>query len=163
MSASVTASAPSQGQGARPVLASFPDYASAQALVDRLSDAGFPVEHVAIIGEGIKFVEKVTGRLTWWKALLRGLWSGALIGLFVGLLFGLFLIDPAAWLSSLLQGLLLGALFGAALSLIAYLLSGGRRDFESVGAMAAERFDVLCHLDHLEEARRHLPPDAPAA
>ena len=39
------------------VLSTVPDYAHAQSTVDRLSDAGFPVEHVRIVGQ-------VTGRLT---------------------------------------------------------------------------------------------------
>ena len=44
------------------VLESVPDYARAQAIVDQLSDAGFPVEHVRIVGTGLRTVEQVLGR-----------------------------------------------------------------------------------------------------
>ena len=40
------------------------DYMDGQLAVDRLSDAGFPVDGVKIIGHDIKSVEVVTGRMT---------------------------------------------------------------------------------------------------
>ena len=39
-------------------VASFTDYLSAQRLVDRMSDDGFPVEHVRIVGDGIRTVAR---------------------------------------------------------------------------------------------------------
>lgn len=42
-------------------VASYDDYAAAQAAVDRLSDEGFPVEHLDIIGSDLRLVERVTG------------------------------------------------------------------------------------------------------
>jgi hypothetical protein len=45
------------GQAARRVVASFATYTEAQRAVDYLSDQRFPVEHVAIIAEGLRFVE----------------------------------------------------------------------------------------------------------
>ena len=42
----------------------FDDYESAQRAVDRLSDDGFPVENLDIVGSGLRLVERVTGRLT---------------------------------------------------------------------------------------------------
>jgi len=73
----------------RPVLASYDDYLQAQKTVDTLSDSGFPVQNVAIVGVGVRIVEAVLGRLSWGRAALGGLgtgmWFGALIGLFVGL------------------------------------------------------------------------------
>ena len=41
----------------------FDDYESAQRAVDRLSDDGFPVENLDIVGSGLRLVERVTGRL----------------------------------------------------------------------------------------------------
>ena len=40
--------------GTSAVLAEFKDYLQAQRLVDRLSDEKFPVEHVRIVGLGIR-------------------------------------------------------------------------------------------------------------
>ena len=59
------------------VLREFDTYAEAQALVDRLSDAGFPVQNVRIVGEGVRIVEQVTGRMTKGKAALLGAAGGA--------------------------------------------------------------------------------------
>ena len=59
-------------------IASFPDYAEAQRAVDYLSDNGFPVENITIVGSDLKQVERVLGRLTKWKAALAG--AGGLIG-----------------------------------------------------------------------------------
>ena len=43
-------------------VARFNDYADAQRAVDRLSDDGFPVEKLDIIGSDLRLVERVTGR-----------------------------------------------------------------------------------------------------
>jgi hypothetical protein len=45
-------------------VARFDDYESAQRAVDRLSDDGFPVEKLDVVGSGLRLVERVTGRLT---------------------------------------------------------------------------------------------------
>ena len=65
-------------------VARFDDYESAQRAVDQLSDDGFPVEKLDIVGSGLRLVERVTGRLTRGRAAA----AGALSGLWVGLLFG---------------------------------------------------------------------------
>ena len=138
------------------IIATFPTYAEAQEAVDRLSDAKFGVRHVSIVGEGLKFVEQVTGRFTWWKALLQGFGVGALLGLFVALLFGLFVIDPVAWLNILFAGLIFGAAVGAIFHLLGYLATRGKRDFSSVGSFGADQFSVVCDASHADEARRLL-------
>src|SRR6201996_4642553 len=70
-------------------VARFDDYESAQRAVDRLSDDGFPVENLDIVGSGLRLVERVTGRLTRARATgtgaLSGLWAGLLVGTLVGL------------------------------------------------------------------------------
>jgi hypothetical protein len=67
----------------------FDDYESAQRAVDRLSDDGFPVENLDIVGSGLRLVERVTGRLTRARATgagaLSGLWAGLLVGVLIGL------------------------------------------------------------------------------
>ena len=150
------------------VVATFQDYAAAQKAVDYLSDEKFPVEHAAIVGRGLKFVEQVTGRLNWGRALLNGLASGASTGLFIGLLLALFIpnVDEVVgpdgavsyvaesglnW-SLVLWGLLIGAVIGAILNAIAYAMTAGKRDFTSVGAMRAETYDVLIDADHADKA-----------
>ncbi len=148
------------------VVGSFADYAAAQKAVDYLSDEKFPVEHVTIVGRGLKFVEQVTGRLNWGRALLNGLLSGITTGLFIGLLLALFFprvervdgafVDLGFNWPLILWSVAIGAVFGAIFSLIGYAMSGGKRDFTSVGAMRAETYDVLVDAAHAEEADRIL-------
>ena len=71
-------------QEARQTVASYPTYAEAQRAVDSLSDAGFPVEFVEIVGYDLRQVERVTGRLTTATATGAGAASGAWFGLFIG-------------------------------------------------------------------------------
>ena len=54
----------------RPILVSFKTYEEAQAAVDNLSDNKFPVEHVTIIGNDLRSVEVVLGRMSWGRAAL---------------------------------------------------------------------------------------------
>ncbi|NNJ25877.1 general stress protein [Alienimonas chondri] len=148
------------------IVGSFPDYAAAQKAVDYLSDEKFPVEHVTIVGRGMQFVEQVTGRLNWGRAFLNGLSSGAMTGLFIGLLLALFFpaieVENGAVVREgfnwplILWSLAIGAVFGSAFALIGYAMTGGKRDFTSVGAMRAETYDVLVDADHADEAERVL-------
>jgi hypothetical protein len=147
-----------QEQRERRSIASFETYAEAQTAVDFLSDRRFPVEHLTIVGEDLRTVEQVTGRLDWGRAALQGLLSGAMVGAFVGLLFGLFSIgDPVgSAFALLLWGAVIGAISGVVFGLLGYAMSGGRRDFTSVGGMQAGRYDLLADAEFADEATRIL-------
>jgi hypothetical protein len=53
------------GEPARRTVASFDNYAEAEAAVDHLADRHFPVERIAIVGRDVQLVEQVRGRLTY--------------------------------------------------------------------------------------------------
>lgn len=145
----------SEVQNARRTIATYPTYAEAQRTVDFLSDQRFPVQRVAIVAEGLRFVEQVTGRLNYGRALINGAISGALTGAFISLLFGLFsLVTPV--LALLFYGLIAGAIIGAILGVIGYALTGGQRDFTSVGGVQAERYTVMADAEVADEALRLL-------
>lgn len=145
-------------QGARRQVAEFPAHPEAQAAVDFLSDRSFPVERLTIVGEDLRFVEQVTGRIGWGQVAAQGLVNGALIGAFVGLLLGLFsLFEPVtSALILMLYGALVGAVSGLVFGLLAHALTGGRRDFSSVGEMQAARYVLLADEDVAEDAARIL-------
>lgn len=139
----------------RTSLGSYRTYTEAQAVVDRLSDDGFEVEHLRILGHGITSVEQVTGRLTVGRAALFGAGTGAWVGLLIGLLLGLF--TPAiAWFTVLLAGLGFGALWGALFGAIAQWATRGQRDFRSAQSLAAQSYEVLVTSDRAAQARRLL-------
>ena len=139
--------------GARHSLGSFTSYEDAQRLVDRLSDDGFDVSTVAIVGCDLRTVEQVTGRLTTGRAALLGAAAGAWWGVFVGLVVALFSISI---IGPLVAGLLFGAVFGAAFGAIGHAASGGRRDFSSVKTLQAGRYEVLVSDAHAAAAERLL-------
>jgi hypothetical protein len=139
---------------AKRTVATFSDYEQAQMAVDRLSDAKFPVERVEIVGSGLRYVEKVTGRFDYGKAALTGAINGAILGALIGWIFGLF-----NWARPLVTGLVLagwgalvGAIIGAILGLIAHSVTGGRRDFASVSGTAADRYELRVDADLADEA-----------
>jgi hypothetical protein len=139
---------------ARRTVATFRTYREAERAVDFLSDRGFPVQRVAIIGSDLRLVEQVTGRMTYGQAALRGAASGALVGVLVGWLFGLFnWVDPLiASLTLAVYGLIFGAIVGALLGLLLYAMTGGRRDFASVSGMQANRYDLMVDEEVADEA-----------
>jgi hypothetical protein len=137
------------------VVASYATYAEAQRAVDALSDAGFPVETVEIVGHDVRTVEQVTGRLTNARAAAAGAASGAWFGLFIGLLVGLF-TTGAEWIGLVLGGLLIGAIWGAAFGFVAHWMTRGQRDFSSVSSLVAGRYDVMAARTEAERARQIL-------
>jgi len=77
------------------VIGVFPDHASADGAVKRLTEAGFDMQHLSVVGKGYHTDEKVIGfynvenRMKFWGT--RGAFWGGLWGLFFG---GLFLTIP---------------------------------------------------------------------
>lgn len=132
-------------------VATYAEYADAQRAIDHLSDQGFPVEHTAIVGTGLRLVERVLGRLTVGRAALAGVATGAWFGLFVGLLFGIF--SSSSWLAVVLGGVVIGAVWGAIFGAIAHAATGGRRDFSSRSTLQASEYAIMVTADRAEEAR----------
>jgi hypothetical protein len=123
-------------------VARFDDYASAQRAVDRLSDDGFPVEKLDIVGSGVRLVERVTGRLTRARAAGAGALSGLWAGLLFGILLGLF-TSGHSFLLAAVTGTALGAAGGAVFGYVAHASTKGQRDFSSVRQLVATRYDLI--------------------
>ncbi|MDQ1666534.1 MAG: hypothetical protein QOH75_2565, partial [Actinomycetota bacterium] len=131
-------------------------YAEAQRAVDFLSDEGFPVQNVSIVGSDLKMVEKVTGRLTRGRAAAAGAASGAWFGLFVGVLLALFAKDGTNVIALVVSALLYGAAFGAIFGFVGHALSGGKRDFTSRSKIASSRYEIVCVWAEADKAREVL-------
>lgn len=138
------------------VIATVDRYEDAQTIVDTLSDRGFPVEQVSIVGSDLRLVESVTGRKRYGRAALEGAGAGAMTGLVIGVFLSLFAIwDPlVTWFGVIATWGLIGAVVGALLGMFQHALQRGRRDFSSVAEMRPMRFDVLVAAEHAPEARR---------
>lgn len=135
------------------LLGRFPTYAGAEELVDRLSDRGFPVEHSRIVGNGLRSVMYVTGRLTSGRAALAGAATGAWFGLLFGLLLGLFSSGSSGF-ATLVGSAALGAAWWALFAFLAHKATRGRHDFSSVERLEAEQYDATVDADHADDAIR---------
>lgn len=127
-------------------VASYATYLEAQQGVDFLSENGFDVSAITIVGSDLHLVERVTGRLTIARAALSGASNGGLWGALFGMLMsaGSGGAATGAWVFG---GLLGGALLGMGLSALAYTARGGRRDFVSSSQVVASRYAVLASSD----------------
>jgi heat induced stress protein YflT len=136
-------------------VARFDDYESAQRAVDRLSDDGFPVEKLDIVGSGLRLVERVTGRLTRGRAAAAGALSGLWVGLLFGVLLGLF-TSGHSFLAVAATGAALGLAWGAIFGYVAHAGSKGQRDFSSVRGLVATHYDLIAREGTVDRARTML-------
>jgi hypothetical protein len=145
------------------VLGTYDTYNEAQLAVDILAKADFPVKQLAIVGNDLKTVERVTGKLTWSRVALAGAASGAWLGVFFGLLFFIFSPD-AAGLPFVFAAVLMGAGFGMLFGLVSYALNRRRKDFTSTMQVIAGNYQVIVDVELLNKARNLLAGNAePAA
>lgn len=138
----------------RRVVAAYDDYADAQKAVDHLSDHGFPLDRVAIVGHGLRYIEQIAGRLTGARAAMIGALEGAGLGALFALLLAIFFtIDPnPALLLLMLYAIVVGALLGAILGALLHAATQGRRDFASFPGVYAERYEVVVDEDVADRA-----------
>jgi hypothetical protein len=137
-------------------LAVYDDYAAAQKAVDYLSDEKFPVEQLMIVGTDLKRIERITGRLTTSRVALSGVVSGVWFGLFIGVVLSLFASEDDSTLRIILSTVLIGALFGTIFALVGYAFTRGQRDFSSVTAVVATKYEVLVEHKSAAKARELL-------
>jgi hypothetical protein len=136
-------------------VARFDDYESAQRAVDRLSDDGFPVGKLDIVGSDLRLVEQVTGRLTRSRAAGAGALSGLWAGLLFGILIGLF-TSGNSFFAVAATGAALGVLWGAVFGYVAHASTKGQRDFSSVRQLLATRYDLIAREGTVDRAKSML-------
>ena len=163
-----SASRSARGGGRFPVLPqgevveNYSSYAEAQSAVDTLARADFPVKQLAIIGNDLKSVELVTGKMSYGRAAIGGAASGAWLGIFLGLI--LFIFSPSGESTPMVfAALLIGAGFGMLFGLVNYSIKRKRRDFSSVMQVIAVSYTVLAPGELVHRARNLLRGETPAA
>ncbi|MFJ5954884.1 general stress protein [Paenarthrobacter sp. NPDC092416] len=136
------------------VVGSYTSYLDAQKAVDYLADQQFPVQLVSIVGNDLKMVERVTGRLSYPRVALSGALSGMWFGLFVGVMLSFF--TPAGGPFSIITSVLMGAAFFMLFGIVTYATQRGKRDFTSTSQVVATNYDVIVAFEAAHEARRLL-------
>lgn len=139
-------------------IASFPTYEQAQKAVSSLIAGEVPARDIAIVGSGLRSIERVTGRLGYATAAR----SGALNGLMLGLLFAFIFVlgQPTLQISLFVGVLLVGMALGMLLSLGTYSIVRRRRDFASVMQVAADHYDVCVAATSVHKARGIVGPSS---
>ncbi len=150
------------------VVGSFPEYTGAQKAVSALIQAEIPAREIAIVGRGLRSIERVTGRLGYATAARQG----AVNGIFLGLIFSLvFTFGAEQNLMQLFLGcMVVGVALGMLMSIIAYTLIRRRRDYASVMQVVADHYEVTVMPTSIHKARQvlgtapggHRPPTRPA-
>ncbi len=125
------------------VISTYDRYADAMQAVDCLVRADFPVNEVSILGNDLRSVERVTGRLSYGRVALMGALSGAYLGLFLGLLLFIFQPENAAIFGVFLAAIAIGAGFGMLFAVLSYAMNRNRRGFSSVMQFVASRYDLI--------------------
>ena len=138
------------------IISTYDRYEDAKHAVDILARSGFPVQRVSILGNDLRSVERVTGRLSYGRIAWMGALSGAYLGLFIGLLLFIFQPDNSGIAGVFLSAIVIGAGFGMLFGLLSYAMNRNRRDFSSVMQMVAMRYDLITEPELLHEARRVL-------
>jgi hypothetical protein len=138
------------------IVSTYDTYHDAQLAVDALARANFPVNKVSILGNDIRSVERVIGKLTYAKVALMGALSGAYMGLFFALILFIFQPDNAAIVGLFLAAVVIGAGFGMLFGVLSYSLNRNRRDFSSVMQMVASHYDVITEPELVASAREVL-------
>ena len=137
-------------------VASFPTYEAAQKAVSSLIAAEIPAREIAIVGQGLRSIERVTGRLGYATAAR----SGAINGLLLGMLFAAIFVlgTPDAPIQLFIGVLLIGIALGMLLALITYSFVRRRRDFASVMQVLADHYEVTVTSASFHRAQGVLGP-----
>ncbi len=138
------------------VLGTYETYLEAQGVVDRLAKADFEVSKLSIVGNDLKTVERVTGKLTYGRAALAGAASGAWLGLFLGLVLTIFSTPSPQAIGFVIAAVLIGAGFGVIFGIVTYAINRRRRDFTSTHQVLASNYQIIIDPELTAKAQQTL-------
>lgn len=145
-------------------VAEYASYETAQKSVSTLIASDVPAQDIAIVGRGLRSVERVTGRLGYATAARSGAINGVLLGLLFAAIF--VLGSPGAALQLFVGVMLVGIALGMLMSIISYSILRRRRDYTSVTQVIADHYDVTVLPRSFARAKELLgtaaAPPAPA-
>lgn len=135
------------------VLGTYDSYPDAQRVVAKLADADFPVNQLSIVGNDLKTVERVTGKMTYGRAAIAGALSGLWLGIFFGIVLTLF--SPSAG-GLILAAAIIGAAFGMLYGIVSFAITKRQRDFTSVHQVLATNYQIVVNPQLTGQAQRIL-------
>lgn len=136
------------------VLGTFGSYPEAQSVVAKLAESDFPVKQLSIVGNDLKTVERVTGKLTYGRAALAGALSGLWLGIFFGIVLTLFSGGGSG--GTILAAAIIGAGFGMLYGVVSFSITKRFRDFTSVHQVLATNYQIIVDPQLTGRARQLL-------
>ncbi|QPE03708.1 hypothetical protein IT882_10420 [Microbacterium schleiferi] len=141
-------------------VATFEQYEAAQKAVSKLIAEDIPAREITIVGQGLRSMERVTGRLGYATAAR----SGAINGLLLGMLFSaVFVLGmPNVPIQAFVGVLFVGIAIGMLASLLTFAIVRRRRDYASIMQFVADHYDIAVATGSAGKARQVLGPQAAA-
>lgn len=147
-----------KNQGVLPsaeIIAKFNTYEEAVAHVEKLLSGNFPVRQIAIVGRGIRTVERTRARISYARLALNGGINGAIVGLiFHGLLSP---NDMSGYAGSMLTCAGIAAL----INIVRFSLNRNRRSFTTASQLVADTYEIQIPRDLKAQAEDALAKSKP--
>lgn len=123
------------------IIAKFENYDDAVAHVEKLLSGNFPVRQIAIVGRGVRTVERTRSRVTYARLALNGAIQGAVVGVLVDLL--MFPTDNSNILSTVVTCMGIAVIF----NVMRMALSRNKRTFVATSQLLADTYEVQIPRD----------------
>ena len=123
------------------IIAKFDSYELAVEHVEKLLSGDFPVRQIAIVGRGLRSVERTRGRMGYPRLALMGAINGALIGLAWHALTGS--TDVASYASTIVTFAGAAALF----NVIRFAIGRNKRTFTAQHQLMADSYEIQIPRD----------------
>ena len=124
------------------IIAKFDSYDAAVAHVEKLLAGNFPVRQIAIVGRGVRTVERTRSRVNYARLALTGAVNGGILGL---VWHGFSSTDTTV--SGYSATVLTFAGMGAMANIIRYSLGRGKRSFTSQQQLIADTYEIQIPRD----------------
>jgi hypothetical protein len=123
------------------IIAKFDTYEAAAEHVDRLINGDFPARQIAIVGRGVRSVERVRGRLGYPRLALTGAFNGVLIALLV------ITFSPPEALTNIPGTLVTLIGLGVLVNVLRLSFAKNKRTFISQNSLIADTYEVQVPRD----------------
>lgn len=124
------------------IIAKFETYDAAVAHVEKLLSGNFPVRQIAIVGRGVRTVERTRARISYARMALTGAINGAILGL---IWHGL--TSATAEVSGYASTVVTFAGMGALANVVRYTLTRNKRSFTSQQQLVADTYEIQIPRD----------------
>ena len=124
------------------IIAKFDTYEAAVEYVEKMLAGNFPVRQIAIVGRGVRTVERTRGRINYARIALTGLINGAILGL----VWHVFTTSDST-VTGYASTVVTFAGMGALANIIRFSLTRNKRTFSSQQQLVADTYEVQIPRD----------------